>query len=299
MKPIRLVDLRVLLESACGVALVLALLMPFFTVSAQNVVPAPVKAVTSITDAIPHEPLADLFVVVALVALSLAVLRMLRPGSGYVLMVLSLASFGAAGVLVAVLEAEWSEATSGWQMDAARLLGAQFSQSFGFWVFLGAAVVGGVLVITEIAGRLAGRSNHLERLTASVGTAGSAPSGPTQPQTEALSTTPPAGVAAQAAGGGRVTVVESGRSTAVGVSPGQTIVLGRDPGCDVRLGDPRVSRRHAAIQRMSGEWVVRDLGATNATMLIQPGGSQVAVDDGVRMSSGQILVGDVLVTLHR
>ena len=98
MKPIRLVDLRVL-ESACGVALLLALLMPFFTVSAQSVVPAPVKVVTSIADAIPQEPLADMFVIVAVLAVLLTVVRILRPASGLPLMLLSLVSFVAAGVL--------------------------------------------------------------------------------------------------------------------------------------------------------------------------------------------------------
>jgi hypothetical protein len=315
VKPVRLVDLRILLEAACGVALALALLMPFFTVSAQNYIP--VKAVTSITDAIPQEPLADLFVAVAALALILSVLRVLRPASGLLLMLLSLASFVAAGVLVAILQLQWSDATSGWQMDAARFLGVEFSHSFGFWVYLGAAVIGGGLVLTELASRLSGRpamavnpsfhppagSLSQPLLGAAWAAGGDAPSAPV-PVREAYAQSmapimrAPADVAAGAAGAGRVVVVESGRSTAVVVALGQSVLLGRDAGCGVRLTDPRVSRRHTSIERVSGGWVVRDLGATNPTRLLQSGGTSSEVGPGVRVPLGQLLVGDVLVTLY-
>jgi hypothetical protein len=153
MRPIRLVDLRVLLEAACGVALALALLMPFFTVSAKSFIPAPIKAVASISDSIPQEPIADLFVVVAVLVLVLSAWRILRPPSGILVMLLTLVSFIAAGVLVAALQMQWNDATSGWQVSAARLLGVDFSRSFGFWVFLGATVLGGGLVLTELLSR--------------------------------------------------------------------------------------------------------------------------------------------------
>jgi hypothetical protein len=289
MKPIRLVDLRVLLEAACGVALALALLMPFFTVSAKSYVPAPIKAVTSISDSIPQEPLADLFVVVAVLALVLGVWRILRPPSGLLVTLLSLASFVAAGVLVAALQLQWNDATSGWQVSAARFLGADFSHSFGFWVYLGAAVVGGGLVLTELASRLIRRS---------ASTIDSAIAQQADTQSIAPIVRAPANAAAETAGSGRVAVVESGRSTAVVVALGQTVVLGRDPGCDIRLTDPRVSRRHASIERVSGGWVVHDLGTTNPSRLIGSGGAAVEIGAGVRVSSGQLLVGDVLVTLY-
>ena len=46
---------------------------------------------------------------------------------------------------------------------------------------------------------------------------------------------------------------------------GQTVVIGRMPGCDVVLADANVSRRHAEIAPAGGGFVVRDLGSTNGT----------------------------------
>ena len=289
MKPVHLVDVRVLLESGCGVALALALLMPFFTVSAKTYIPAPIKAVTSITDSIPQEPIADLFVVVAVLALILSVWRILRPPSGLVVMALSLTSFVAAGALVAALQLQWNDATSGWQVSAAKLLGAEFSQSFGFWVFLGAAVVGGGLVLTELATRL---------LRGPVSAVESSPMPQADTQAIAPVTRAPAGIPPDAAGSGRVAAVESGRSSGVIVALGQTVIIGRDPGCGIRLTDPRVSRRHASIERVSGGWAVSDLGTTNPSRLVGSGGAAVEIGTGVRVASGQLLVGDVLVTLY-
>jgi hypothetical protein len=298
-------------------ALVLALLMPFFTISAQSVVPAPVKVVTSMTDAIPQEPLADLFVGVALLALVVAVVRMLRPVSGPPMTLLALASFASAAVLVAVLQLQWNDTTSRWQADGARFLGVDFSHSFGFWVYLGAGVAGGGLVVTELVPRLIGRpasavdsgraplsdaSSHLPPRASGAAVAAasstSVPAGPVHVQPIAPTVGPPAGVMAAAAGAGRVVVVESGRSTAVVVGLGQSVFLGRDAGCAIRLSDPRASRRPALIERMTGGWVVRDLGATNPTRLLQASGTAREVGPGVRVVSGQLLVGDVLVTLY-
>jgi hypothetical protein len=288
MKPVRLVDLRVLLESACGIALILALLMPFFTVSAQSIVPAPVKAVTSITDAIPQEPMADVFVLVAVLALVLSVVRILRPGSGLVLMVLALAPFVAAGVLVAALQMQWDSATSGWQAEAARFMGVQFSHSFGFWVFLGAGVIGGGLVLTEIVSRLVGRRASIDPALA--------PLFDTQPV--ARSSRAPGRAAAEADGAGRLVVVESGRTNSVTVSLKQIVVLGRDSACGIRLSDPRVSRRHVSIERIGGGWLVRDLATTNPTRLVEAGGGTSEIGQSARLASGQLLIGDVLVTLY-
>jgi hypothetical protein len=289
MRPIRLVDLRVLLEAACGVALALALLMPFFTVSAKSFIPAPIKAVASISDSIPQEPIADLFVVVAVLVLVLSAWRILRPPSGILVMLLTLVSFIAAGVLVAALQMQWNDATSGWQVSAARLLGVDFSRSFGFWVFLGATVLGGGLVLTELLSRALRHSTS----------AADAVMGP-QADTQAVAPRPriPAGVATATPGSGRIAVVDSGRSSTATVALGQTVILGRDPGCGLRLTDPRVSRRHASIERVSGGWAIRVLATTNPSRLIGPGGSAVEMGAGVRVASGQLLVGDALVTLY-
>ncbi|MGY1793199.1 ATP-binding cassette domain-containing protein [Geodermatophilus sp. SYSU D00525] len=62
---------------------------------------------------------------------------------------------------------------------------------------------------------------------------------------------------------------------------GRTVVIGRDPACDVVLADdPLVSRRHAAIDvpAGSGAAVLRDLGSSNGTHL-----------DGVRLRGPAVL----------
>ena len=45
------------------------------------------------------------------------------------------------------------------------------------------------------------------------------------------------------------------------------IVIGRGPGCDVRLPDPSVSHRHATVRRSGSDWVLVDEGSTNGTFL--------------------------------
>lgn len=49
--------------------------------------------------------------------------------------------------------------------------------------------------------------------------------------------------------------------------PPEGIVVGRDPGCDLSLSDPKVSARHCRIIRVGGEHVLRDLGSRNGTFL--------------------------------
>src|SRR5437016_5298843 len=45
------------------------------------------------------------------------------------------------------------------------------------------------------------------------------------------------------------------------------VILGRAPGCDLRLDDPDVSRQHARLTlRDDGIWLT-DLGSTNGTQL--------------------------------
>jgi pSer/pThr/pTyr-binding forkhead associated (FHA) protein len=52
-------------------------------------------------------------------------------------------------------------------------------------------------------------------------------------------------------------------------------IVGRAPGCELRLTDPRVSGEHAAIYFEEGHWRIRDLASSNGTRLngepIQPG----------------------------
>ena len=43
--------------------------------------------------------------------------------------------------------------------------------------------------------------------------------------------------------------------------------IGRGPGCELLLTDASVSRRHAELLHLNGEWVLRDLRSTNGTMV--------------------------------
>ena len=48
---------------------------------------------------------------------------------------------------------------------------------------------------------------------------------------------------------------------------GTSIVLGRDPACDVHLDDPSVSSRHCRITMLDGQPLVDDLSSTNGTII--------------------------------
>lgn len=43
------------------------------------------------------------------------------------------------------------------------------------------------------------------------------------------------------------------------------LLVGRHPRCDVVVGDPSVSRRHAQLTFRDGVWVLQDLASTNGT----------------------------------
>jgi hypothetical protein len=107
----------------------------------------------------------------------------------------------------------------------------------------------------------------------------------------------PAPAVGAGASSGRMTYVESGRPSTVQVAQGDQIVVGRDPSARIRLSDPKVSRQHCVVSRSGNDWVVRDLGATNPTRLLGSGGAAQTVQGEVRVASGQLLIGDVLVTL--
>lgn len=83
----------------------------------------------------------------------------------------------------------------------------------------------------------------------------------------------------------QITVVRGparGRTYLLG---GKPVVLGRDDVADVRLDDPRVSRRHAEFRPLdASSWILRDLGSTNHTFL-----------NGKRIESARIREGDEIV----
>ncbi|HOX45190.1 MAG TPA: FHA domain-containing protein [Myxococcota bacterium] len=63
---------------------------------------------------------------------------------------------------------------------------------------------------------------------------------------------------------GRLVVVDGpGRGDQAPLPDGAELSLGRAAGCGLRLPDPRVSRRHAAVLRRGARVRVRDLGSAN------------------------------------
>ena len=97
---------------------------------------------------------------------------------------------------------------------------------------------------------------------------------------------------------GHIVVMEAGRSTTLVVQPGERLLVGRDPDAQIRVSDPRVSARHATIERRGDGWAVQDIDAINPTRLIDPWGMSRTVRGETTIPSGQIVVGNVTVTLY-
>jgi len=64
------------------------------------------------------------------------------------------------------------------------------------------------------------------------------------------------------------------------------LTIGRSPECDIRLDNPVVSKRHAAVSRLADGWVVRDLGSRHGTLL---NGVCLVPHDAVPLSDGDLL----------
>ena len=70
------------------------------------------------------------------------------------------------------------------------------------------------------------------------------------------------------------------------VLSGERVLLGRSRECDVVVGDPNVSRRHAEIRREGGGWTVADLGSTNGIKVNGRRVDQAALEPGDRVTLG-------------
>ncbi len=67
-------------------------------------------------------------------------------------------------------------------------------------------------------------------------------------------------------------IVRSGHAPPDGSPPpltfdGSRVVIGRGPGCDVRLPDPSVSHRHASVRANGSDYTLVDEGSTNGTFV--------------------------------
>jgi Protein of unknown function (DUF3662)/Inner membrane component of T3SS, cytoplasmic domain len=70
------------------------------------------------------------------------------------------------------------------------------------------------------------------------------------------------------------------------VLSGERMLLGRSRECDIVLGDPNVSRKHAEVRREGGGWAVFDLGSTNGIKLNGRRVNQAALRPGDRITLG-------------
>lgn len=73
------------------------------------------------------------------------------------------------------------------------------------------------------------------------------------------------------------------------LDPEQGHLVGRGPDCDLRIEDPRLSRRHARLAAVGGIWRFGDLGSKNGTSLASRAGADTALRDGDWISFGGLL----------
>ena len=97
---------------------------------------------------------------------------------------------------------------------------------------------------------------------------------------------------------GRLVVVRAGQSTTVDVAPGQSLIVGRDPGSAVVIDDPKVSPSHALIERRGPGWLVRSLDAANPAMILDPTGRAQPIRGTLGLRSAEILIGDCPLMLY-
>jgi pSer/pThr/pTyr-binding forkhead associated (FHA) protein len=67
-----------------------------------------------------------------------------------------------------------------------------------------------------------------------------------------------------------------------------TVTVGREPGCDVLLTSPTVSRRHALVAPNGEGWIVRDLGSGNGTFLDTRRVDEAPLPNGVAIRFGSV-----------
>ena len=89
----------------------------------------------------------------------------------------------------------------------------------------------------------------------------------------------------EAPGGASVGSLSLTDGTRIGIGE-EPVTIGRLPECDVVLGDPNVSRRHAEIRRQGTGFIVVDLGSTNGTRVNGAGVKERHLVDGDEITVG-------------
>jgi ABC transport system ATP-binding/permease protein len=76
--------------------------------------------------------------------------------------------------------------------------------------------------------------------------------------------------------------------------PGEVLLVGRDPSCQVVVNDRSVSRRHAEIARVGGDWVIRDLASRNGIHVDGERTDEIRLTGGAEVRIGSPHDGPVL-----
>ena len=112
----------------------------------------------------------------------------------------------------------------------------------------------------------------------------------TLPAIEATSTLSRAVVQAVKAPHRPVLVVISGNEMGTRKPVDQSLLIGRDPGCDLVLTDALVSSRHAMLEDRGDSWAVLDLGSTNGMSVNGEKGKEFIVQRNDKIVFGRTVV---------
>jgi hypothetical protein len=96
------------------------------------------------------------------------------------------------------------------------------------------------------------------------------------------------GVAPNLGPGEAVLVVQRGMGEGASyLLVGDVVTAGREPDSDLFLDDVTVSRQHAELRRMTGGWLLRDVGSLNGTYVNRQRIEEVALAPGDEVQIGK------------
>jgi hypothetical protein len=184
--------------------------------------------------------------------------------------------------------------------------------AFGAWLCLIVAMAGAIAAVVRFASPNAFTSTVPPYATAyyappyPAAPYGSAPYGsapyvapvPPMPPASAGETAGQAPTPGLPGAPGTLAVIEAGQTTRRPVNLGELLVIGSDPGSSIVLVDPRVSPRHASIERRGPGWLVRSLDVANPIQVLDDTGRAHPVEGELGLRSGELLIGGAQVLLY-
>jgi len=87
-----------------------------------------------------------------------------------------------------------------------------------------------------------------------------------------------------------VLIVISGAEMGVRKAVDRSVLIGRDPTCDLVLADALVSSRHALLEDRGDSWTLLDLGSTNGTSVNGSKGSEFALSRNDKIVIGRTVL---------